>query len=68
VAFSPDGKILAAGSSDGSITLWDSASGDLLRSIPAHARAVTALEFSPDGHWLASGSLDASVRLWEVSK
>jgi WD40 repeat protein len=52
VTFSPDGKMLAAGSSDGTITLWDSGSGDLLRAIPAHTRAVTALD-QPGWNWLA---------------
>ncbi|WP_198653102.1 WD40 repeat domain-containing serine/threonine protein kinase [Actinocorallia populi] len=66
VAFSPDGRLLASGDSDGTMWLWD-----LERRAPAappvsgHATMVDAVAFSPDGRLLASSG-DHAVRLWDT--
>jgi len=65
-ALSPDEHTLASGSMDGSVKLWEVASGALLWS-GWHTQGTTCLAFSPDGRLLASGGLDATVRLWEAS-
>jgi WD40 repeat protein len=62
-AFSPDGELLALGSTDGSVRLWDATSGKMVRELKA-GNAVSRLRFSSDGKLLASGSADGSVRLW----
>jgi WD40 repeat protein len=64
LSFSPDGNLLAAGSSLGQISLWRMSDGSLAGTIPGHSQAVNSLAFSPDGSLLASGSWDGTVRLW----
>ena len=67
VAFSPDARILASGSYDSTIILWDAEQGKmLLPPLKGHTGTVYRVAFSPDGKLLASASEDHTVRLWEV--
>ncbi|KAG2494495.1 hypothetical protein HYH03_007264 [Edaphochlamys debaryana] len=68
LSFSPGGELLASGSADMSIRVWDPAAGRQSgRALVAHKFAVTAITFSPDGQWLASASHDKVILLWELA-
>ncbi|HYJ87755.1 MAG TPA: hypothetical protein VEW46_16950 [Pyrinomonadaceae bacterium] len=66
LAFSPDGKMLASGRTDGSINLWSVAAQKEVKTISAHPRPITSIAFSEDGKTLASAGDNGSVGIWET--
>ena len=66
VAISPDGQILASGSYDKTIKIWNLRTGKLLHILLGHAEAVQSVAFSPNGKLLASGSWDKTIKLWNL--
>ncbi len=66
IVFSPDGSILAAGLSNGTIKLWDLKTYKLIDILEGHTGPIYSVVFSPDGKILASASKDTTIRLWNV--
>lgn len=64
VAVSQDGQILATGSGDGAIKIWNPSNGEFIRLLTGHSGHVHAVALTPDGQILASGSGDATIKLW----
>lgn len=67
MAFSPDGRLLATGSVDSTVRLWDVSTGQTSTALTPNGGYVVAVCFSPDGATLATAGTDSIVRLWDVA-
>jgi len=72
VSFSPDGKRVATCSSDGTLRIWDAASGHLVLDFRSDTgwkqyRTWASVAFSPDGNYLASATGDGTVKIWNAT-
>jgi WD40 repeat protein len=65
VAFSPDGKRLTRGDQNGTVKVWDTATGQEILTLKGHTGHVTSVAFSPDGKRLASGG--KVVKVWDAA-
>jgi WD40 repeat protein len=65
VAYSDDGTLIATGHDDGTVALWDAATGAELRSLPG-AGTVWGIDVSPDGSRVAIGGTDGQVTVWNT--
>ncbi len=67
VAINTDSQIIASGSYDGTIKLFQLSTGREIRTLTGHSGAVSCVVFNPDGKTLASGSADRTIKLWQIS-
>jgi WD40 repeat protein len=67
IAFSPDGRTCLSGAGDGSLKLWDLATGTALLDFFADSLAINAVAFSPDGRTALSGDSSCKVKLWDIA-
>ncbi len=68
ITFSPkDSKILALGSMEGTVYLWNWSINKIVKQLPGHSASVNTLAFNSNGERLASGGSDALIYLWKLS-
>jgi WD40 repeat protein/beta-lactamase regulating signal transducer with metallopeptidase domain len=67
LAFSPDGRTLVSGGEDGKITVWEVATGRLVKSLEPLRVAWEAVAFSPDGATLAAAGQQHGLVLWDAT-
>jgi WD40 repeat protein len=69
LAFSPDGRrLVSAWTGEGTLSVHDVATGELVVRPPEHPNTAGALAVSPDGATVATGCADGSIHLWEARK
>jgi len=66
VCFNPASNLLASGSMDETIRVWDVKTGKCHKTLPAHSEPVTAVHFNRDGTLIASCSHDGLIRIWDM--
>jgi WD40 repeat protein len=65
VRFSPDGKYLLTGHQDGTVRVWDAATGRKVSEHPGHTAGVISIAFVRPG-WFLTASDDRTVRMWKL--
>jgi WD40 repeat protein/serine/threonine protein kinase len=65
-AFSLDRRCLATGGVDGSVRIWDVATGQQRLATSGHGGSVHCLAFSPDGRRIASAGTDLAIMVWDT--
>jgi len=65
-AFSPDGKLVAAGGTDSVVKVWNGGDKTLTATLKDHNGWISGLAFSPDGKLLATASADRTVQIWDT--
>lgn len=66
LAASSDGRYVVAGGTDQTISVWDSRTGDLVKSFPGHKGAITGLTFQKGTNQLFSSSMDRTIKIWSL--
>jgi WD40 repeat protein len=66
VAFSPDGKLLASGSRDHTVKLWELTSRRAIATLHGYTGGWSSLAYSPDGKTLAGGTRQGPILLWDI--
>ena len=66
LAFSPDGKLLASSSIDNTVKIWQTDTGECLKTYRGEQQWIWSVAFSPDGQTVASGGEDGIIRLWNI--
>jgi WD40 repeat protein/tRNA A-37 threonylcarbamoyl transferase component Bud32 len=67
VALSPDGRVIASGNASGHVALWETATGQLLATLPPHTTHASSNHFDPTGTLLATCYADGLVKLWDLT-
>lgn len=68
LSWSPSGRLIAEGTKDGTINIWDISNRTIIKSQKEHHGTINSLSWSPDGKSLVSGSSDNTMRIWKIDE
>lgn len=68
VAYSPDERFLLSGGQDGTVRIWEAATGNQVAVLKEHTRCVNSIDFAPDGDTFVTASCDKTIKLWSLSR
>ena len=68
VAYSPNDKELVTGGQDGTVRIWEVATGNMLAVLKEHTSCVNSIDFAPDGDTFVTASCDKTIKLWSLSR
>jgi WD40 repeat protein len=66
ICFHPHKDLLASGSLDCTLKLWDLQQGENISTLKGHTCPIRSVTFDPEGRILVSGSEDGTIRLWDI--
>ncbi|MEH2164341.1 MAG: serine/threonine-protein kinase [Nostoc sp.] len=66
IAISPDGKTIASSGGNGTIKLWNLATGKQISSLNTYSQQVNTVVISPNGKTLVSASDDSTIKVWDL--
>jgi len=64
--FSPDTRLIASGSDDCYVKLWDVASRNMICGFNEHSKGVNCVRFHPDGTCVAACADDMKINIWDI--
>ncbi len=67
ISITPNGEQVVSGSSDGTLQVWNLATGKCMKVMEGHTDSVNAVSITPDGERAVSGSSDKTIRVWELA-
>jgi WD40 repeat protein len=67
VALSAEGRLVVSGGFDGTVRVWDPASGQLPTVLDAQRGGVWSVALRQDGAWVASSGYDGTVQVWDIA-
>jgi WD40 repeat protein len=67
ISFHPQGNLLASGSFDHTLKLWDLEQGKNIATLQGHTGQIRSVTFDPEGRMLVSSSEDGTIRLWDAN-
>jgi len=66
ISYGPNGKYLASGSSDNTIKIWNTKTGEVVLTFKKHESPVFSIDWSPDGKSIVSGSTNGTIKIWHA--
>jgi WD40 repeat protein len=68
IAFSPDSQQVVSAGEDGTVKIWQTDQGKLIKTLHGHEGTAKAVAFSPNGKKIASSATDKTIKLWDAAK